>query len=330
MALDIRQLQHVVAIGRFRNFGRAAESLGISQPALSKSLNVIERGLEVRLFVRSRTGVTPTAFGELLMARAGPLFQGLDEAQSDIRRLRGLEAGSLAIGAGPFAFELSVAMAVAAMARNHPRLLLRLVQGYWDSLTQEVLAGSLDIAVAEVTDAEQEPRLSVERLGERRGVFYCRAGHPLLDRPSPSFKEIAAFPLAMNPLPGRIAHYFERAGAAGRIDPMTGHFHPAITVASVPLRKRLVEETDAVSWAPTSLIDIELRAGTLVALPIDPSWARLNYGIIRRADRPATPAEVAFIAELRSAEGRLGAPTGLHGPRQHRDGSASRRRAVRR
>jgi DNA-binding transcriptional LysR family regulator len=330
MALDIRQLQHVVAIGRFRNFGRAAESLGISQPALSKSLNVIERDLEVRLFERSRSGVTPTAFGELLMERAGPLLHGLDEAQTDIRRLRGLEAGSLAVGAGPFAFELIVATAVAAMAKDHPRLLLRLVEGYWDSLTREVLAGSLDIAVAEVTDAEQEPRLSVERLGERRGVFYCRAGHPLLDRPSPSFKEIAAYPLALNPLPGRISHFFERAGAPGRLDPVTGHFHPAITVASVPLRRMLVKETDAVSWAPTALIETELRAGTLVALPLDPGWARLNYGIIRRADRPATPAEVAFIAELRSAEARLKAPAGPPGSRRHRDGSASGRHPARR
>ena len=95
MLLDIRQLQHVAAIGRFRNFGRAAESLDISQPALSKSLGVIERALDVRLFERSRKGVTPTTFGELVLARADPLFRGVDEMVAEIRRLRGLEAGSV-------------------------------------------------------------------------------------------------------------------------------------------------------------------------------------------------------------------------------------------
>jgi DNA-binding transcriptional LysR family regulator len=305
MVLDIRQLQHVAAIGRFRSFALAAESLRISQPALSKSLKVIERSLEVRLFDRGRRGVTPTAFGELLLARAGPLFRGLDEALAELRQLRGLDSGSLAVGAGPFPFELSVAAAAAAMARRHPGLMLRVVQGDWDSLTREVLAGSLDLAVAEVSDAEQEPRLSVERLGPRGGLFYCRAGHPLLALPAPAFEDFAGFPLAMNRLPGRVARFFERSAMAGRLDPLTGHFLPSITVDSVVLMVRIVGETDTVSWAPRALIATGLRAGALVALPTAPAWARLNYGIIRRADRPATPAVEAFVAELRAIEERI-------------------------
>lgn len=315
MVLDIRQLQHVAAIGRFRSFARAAESLGISQPALSKSLAVIERSLEVRLFERSRKGVTPTVFGELLLARAGPLFRGVDEVLAEVRRLRGLEAGSVAVGAGPFAFELSVAATVAAVIRNHPGLMLRVVQGAWESLTRDVLSGSLDLAVAEVSGAEQEPRLSVERLGAHGGVFYCRGGHPLLAHPAPSFEEMARFPLAMNPLPHRIAPFFERMPAMGRVDPATGHFLPAITVDSVALMKTIVGATDAVSWAPRALIDAEMDAGTLVGLPLAPPWARLNYGIIRRADRPPTPAVEAFIAELRSAEAKLAPAVGSRRPR---------------
>jgi DNA-binding transcriptional LysR family regulator len=316
MALDIRQLQHVAAIGRFRSFARAAESLRISQPALSKSLAGIERSLEVRLFERRRTGVTPTAFGELLLARAGPLFRGLDEALAEIRRLRGLESGSVTVGAGPFAFEMSVTASVIAMARRHPSLQLRVVQGDWESLTRAVHSGTLDLAVAEVTAAEQEPGLSVERLGAHGGVFYCRSGHPLLARSPIAFEDISGFPLAMNPLPGRIAPFFERATVAGRVEPLIGRFLPAITVDSVVLMRRVVRESDAVSWAPPVLIAAELRAGELVALPVTPPWARLNYGIIRRADRPATPAMEAFVAEIRATEASI--PRGPVPPRRGR------------
>jgi DNA-binding transcriptional LysR family regulator len=66
--------------------------------------------------------------------------------------------------------------------------------------------------------------------------------------------------------------------------------------------KRAVRETDAVSWAPNVLIAPELRDGSFVALPFVPPWARLNYGIFRRADRPVTPALEMFLAELRSVE----------------------------
>jgi DNA-binding transcriptional LysR family regulator len=302
MLLDIREIQHVTAIGRFRNFARAAESLDISQPALSKSIRGIETSLGVRLFDRSRKGVSPTAFGEIILSASGPLLRGVDEVLAEIRRVKGLEAGTLRIGAGSFALEMSVADAVTRMAKRHPSLHLRLVLDDWESLTRKVVAGSLDVGVAEVTAAEQESQLSVERIGEHGGVFYCRSGHPLLSRAPITFENVSGYPLAMSPLPGRVAPFFERIGAAGRVDPASGQFLPAITLDSVALMKRAVRETDAISWAPDVLIAPELRDGSFAALPFAPPWARLNYGIFRRADRPMTPALEMFLVELRSVE----------------------------
>jgi DNA-binding transcriptional LysR family regulator len=318
MPLDIRQLRHVAAIGRHRSFARAAESLGISQPALSKSLAVIERALAVRLFERSPRGVTPTAFGEVLLSRAGPLFRGVSELTAEIRRLRGLETGSVSVGAGPFPFELSVAATGVAVVRHHPRLMVRLVHGDWESLTRDVLNGSLDLAVAELAAAEQEPRLVVEPLGAHPGVFYCRAGHPLLSLPARDFEDLAGYPLAINSIPGRAAPYFEKVASAGRVDPLTGHFIPSIMLDSVELMRRMVRETDAVSWSPPALIAEELLAGRLVALPFQTPWARLNYGIIRRADQPATPAMEAFITQLKETEAQLVEDSGSPAPRPHR------------
>ena len=157
----------------------------------------------------------------------------------------------------------------------------------------------------------------VEPLGTHGGVFYCRAGHPLLARPPRGF-DFSGFPFTLNALPDRVARYFERIATAGRVDPLTGRFLPAITLDSVPLMRQVVRETDAVSWAPTALIDGELQAGTLVALPFQTPWARLNYGIIRRADRPTTPAIDTFLAELRSTEARIAQNLAPSRPRRRR------------
>jgi DNA-binding transcriptional LysR family regulator len=302
MLLDLREIQHVTALGRFRSFAKAAESLHISQPALSKSIRGIEASLGVRLFDRSHKGVSPTAFGEIILSSSGSLLRGVDEVLAEIRRVKGLEAGTLRIGAGPFALDMSVAEAVTRMAKRHPSLHVRLVLDDWVSLTRKVLAGTLDVAVAELTAAEQESQLSVERLGGHGGVFYCRSGHPLLSRAKVTFEDISGFPLAMSPLPGRVAPFFEHIGAAGRIDPESGHFLPAITLDSLTLMKRTVRETDAISWAPKVLLTSELHDGSLVALAFAPPWARLNYGIFRRVDRPVTPALEMFLVELRAME----------------------------
>src|SRR5512136_222803 len=180
MLLDIRAFQQVAAIGRLRSFGRAAEALGISQPALSKSIRLLEKSLGVSLFERSRRGVSATTYGELLLAASGPMLRNVDDVLAEIRRAQGLEAGSIRIGAGPFALELSVAEAAFRVARRHPGLQLRVVQGGWEALTRDVTSGALDVAVAEVAAAEQEQNLAVERVGARPGSFYCRARHPLL------------------------------------------------------------------------------------------------------------------------------------------------------
>jgi len=319
MLLDIREMQHIVALGRFRSFRMAAESLGISQPALSKSIRAIERSLEVRLFERSRHGVSTTVFGEAILSGAGPVLRSVDEVLGHVRRLKGLEAGSVRVGAGPFPLELSVAPTAIRLASRHPSLQLRVVPGEWGSLTQEVLAGSLDVAVAEVTAAEQEPLLSVERIGAHTGVFYCRAGHPLLSRAQPVFKDIFGFPMALNPLPARFVSFLEPIGVAGRLDPASGSFLPSITLNSVTHMKQAVSETDAISWAPKVLIAAELRSGSFVKLPFAPAWARLNYGIIRRRDRLITPALDKFLAELRAVENRLPRTAALgHSPPKRR------------
>jgi len=68
MKLDLRQLRHVLALDRHRNFGRAAEAIGLTQPALSRSLQALEDEIGARLFDRDRSRVEPTAVGARLEA----------------------------------------------------------------------------------------------------------------------------------------------------------------------------------------------------------------------------------------------------------------------
>lgn len=321
MLLDIRHLQQISAVSRLRSFGRAARALGMSQPALSKSIRLLENSLGVPVFERSHHGATPTTYGEVLLAAAGPMLRNADEALAEIRRLQGLEAGSIRVGAGPFAMELSVAEAAFGVARQHPGLRLRVSEQGWESLTGEVASGALDVAVAEVAVAEQIPNLFVERVGAHRGSFYCRARHPLLARSRISFEDLTSFPFAMGPVAPRLAPFLDRQGVAGRVDPASGLFLPAITLDSVSLMKRAVMETDAVSWAPDVLIAEEVKRGTLVPLPHEAPWAHLDYGIIRRADRPVTPALEAFLSELRRIEKRLA----KRAQQRHRPGKSRRR-----
>jgi DNA-binding transcriptional LysR family regulator len=302
MLLDIRQIEYVVALNRFRNYGRAAESLGISPAALSKGISGLERILEVRAFERGRGAVTATAFGAFLAERGGAIVQNMDGLLRELHRMKGLESGTLDIGAGPFPLEISVAESAARLASRHPGVQIRLRGLEWTALAPAVLEGRLDVAVGELAQAEQEPLLSVERLGVHPLSFFCRKGHPLEARRDATLKEIVRFPLAMTPIPSRAARLFAQVNAAGAVDPVTGNFLPSFSVNSVRHMMQFVLATDAVGMATEKLLAPEIAAGRVVALRFAAPWLRLNYGLVTLRGRAPTPILSAFLAEMRSLE----------------------------
>ena len=110
---DLRLIRLAIALGRHGNFARAAEEMSISQPSLTRGIAALESSLGVALFDRTRKGAIPTAFGRVLLDRGESMLRSDADLRREIKLLAGLEVGSLAIGAGPFAGEISVAKAVA-------------------------------------------------------------------------------------------------------------------------------------------------------------------------------------------------------------------------
>src|SRR5919202_346010 len=87
MDLHVRDLRYFVAVAEELHFTRAAESLHISQPSLSRQIRVLERDLGFPLFTRDRRAVALTAGGEALLPRARALLESWDAAFSEVARL---------------------------------------------------------------------------------------------------------------------------------------------------------------------------------------------------------------------------------------------------
>jgi len=299
---DIRQLQHVAAIGQYRSFGRAAQALGMSQPALSKSIRVLETALGVRLFERGKSGASPTVFGHLVLSRSGALLQSLDALVAEIDRVNNLAGGALSVGAGFFPYDAFVVPAIERLAGAYPGLHLRVVEADWRSVADLVLSGAIDIGVAGVARAHRNPALAVEPLTVQTARFFVRHGHPLSGATKLTLKELAPYPFAMGYIPPLLAPHLQRAGIKGRIDPATGDFIPAVAVDSVGLMKSVVMRTNAFGAAPDVVISSELAAGKVVALPIEAPWAVAEPGVIRLREGQMTPAQKAFLAEVRAID----------------------------
>jgi len=288
MNIDLRQLEHVAALAEHGGFTRAAAALGTSQPALSRSIQAVERAVGARLFDRTRTGALPTAVGQVVIERARRVLRESAELHREVTLALALEIGHVRVGVGPYPAEISVGEAAGRLARRRPGIRVELTVGHWGILTQQVAEGELDLAITETSIAEADPRLLVESLPQHQGFFFCRAGHALADRGRLTLEEIREFPCASPMLPERFP-----------LEPSS------IRADTFQLAKRVVLESDAVGLASHRMIETELRDGRLVTLDVDAPWLVTRYGFVSLADRTPSPAALAFIEEVRAIEAEI-------------------------
>ena len=303
--LDLKHLHYAIALAKHRNYARAAEALDMSQPALSRSISGLEKALGVKLFDRTPRGVVPTAFGERLLTRGGALLTDAVELERELKLMQGLEAGVLKVGAGPYPAEMCVGPAVGRLCAKHPRLRVDVDTGGWRAMLQQVLRGTLDLAVIELSVVDPHPRLATEPLPEHVGAFYCRKGHVLLREKTPTLDKVLQFPFACCALTARVAEIFYRSAKVGMVDPDTGDYIPPIKLDTIALAKSVVLTSDAIGLATPQLIAAEIEAGQLVTLPFRPAWLRTKYGFTYLKDRSLAPAALAFMAEVRAVEAEL-------------------------
>jgi len=307
MKLDLRQLRHILALDRYRSFARAAEAIGLTQPALSRSLQTVEESLGARLFDRDRSRVEPTPVGLRLIEHGLVLLKQAQEMERDLQLTIDAEIGLLRIGAGPYPAEISVGTAVGRVVRQHPGLLVDLIVGDPATLYPRVLSGDLDLIVADMGMSSDDDRLAMEPMPQHQGCLFCRAGHPLAGRGEITLDDVRVYPFVFTTLPARVLALAGKTESELRTDLPVGTSAPEIRVDTISLARQIVQESDAVSGALPSQIRHEVASGSLVQLTLDLPWLKTGYGIIRLANRTPSPAALAFMDALRTVEAEIAA-----------------------
>lgn len=307
MKLDLRQLRHVLAVDRYRNFARAAEAVGITQPALSRSVQALEDAVGARLFDRERMRVEPTAVGLRLIELARPLVAQARDAERELQQMVALSGGLLRVGAGPYVSELSMGTAVGRFARLHPGVLVDLAVGDWPELYQQLLAEEFELIVAESSHAVEDDRFHVDPLPSHAGFLYARPGHPLASRKDLTIADVTAYPIATTVMPKRVLDLVGKTDTLIRPHLPDGAGTMELRVEMPHIARLIVMESDVIGIAVGPQIGTDLAAGRLVKLDLQLPWLGTFYGIIRLAHRTPSPAACAFIAILREVESALDA-----------------------
>jgi DNA-binding transcriptional LysR family regulator len=220
VAIEIRHMRYVVAVAEHGTFSRAAERLGIAQPALSQQILKVERELGVELFLRHPRGATPTAAGEALILDARTALSAFDGAIASAERLTRGETGELHVGfAAAGALELTPQI-LTAFAERHPRS--RCTCASTLSATRRRASADRTADVSFVRPPLGTRGLWFEPLGEEPRVVAVAASHRLAGRASVSVAELLEEPMVGSPGRDAVANAFwllddHRDGVPARI-----------------------------------------------------------------------------------------------------------------
>jgi DNA-binding transcriptional LysR family regulator len=197
--LKPRHLQMLVSLDDYRNVGRVAASLNVTQPAVSRALGEMERGLGLALFERSPRGVHPTAYGECLIRHARAVLGGLALAREELRGLMLGATGKVAVGALPAAAPALLPRAVALLKQRSPNTTVFIREGTMDVLLPELRTGKLDLIVGTLPHAGAGRDLEEKILFEERTTVVAGRAHALTRRRKLDWADLGDYPWVLPP-----------------------------------------------------------------------------------------------------------------------------------
>ena len=290
--MEVRQFRHVLSLVENASFRKASEVLRISQPALTKSLFQIERELGQRLFDRHGKSVVPTVFGEIVARTARIVLDAHDDMSRSIGQVADLTTGTLSVGSGPYVADVWMGQVAGRLLRQYPQLHLTLHVEHWDSLPDLLRRGRVDLFVASIEHIRNHKDFRIVEMPEQRGIWVCRAGHPLNRRKSPRRSAIGDYPMISPQLPDPIRRWLDDEY------PRPIRARRQIDSTSVSMIKAMVRHGDAVTVVHPDTVRSELASGEFVELKFDAPPVTFHAGLVWLADRSLSPAGIAFAREL--------------------------------
>lgn len=291
--MDLRDIEYFAVIAEHRHLGRAAEALGLGQPALSISLRRLEQAADAKLVRRTPKGVELTVVGAALLSHVRRLQLARDDLAREVADLAHGKAGHLRIGASPGNAESLLPGACSTLLKDAARITLDVTVQDNDALLPALRKGDLDLVVIHARQPAY-PEIEQALVRDDEFVVYCSARHRLARRKSLTIRDLAAESWASTP--SGAVMWLQRAFEEQGLPP------PQLTLKSdsVALRLRAVASSDLLGVASRRVVQVAAPQLALTILGIkDLNWVR-PVAVAYRKDAYLSPAARRFIEILKT------------------------------
>jgi LysR family transcriptional regulator of gallate degradation len=305
---DLLLLQAIVDAG---SINRAAKVIGLSQPALTRSIGRLEADIGVQLLTRVAKGVYPTEFGQALLEHVRLAGAELDQAETQLRIIKSRSSSQLACGGTFVPMGYLIPQAVKDFGDRKPDSHVRLVEGTTDGLLQMLRVGELEVVVCPKMDAQKDDDLTSEVLVIERVGIFADSQHPLLKEKNNSLQKIVSSERWILPdRTGQLRQLLIREFARHSVE-IPERF---VETASLTAARRLINITSFVAFSTSLLVAPDLLAGTTREIQGNWQFPTTTLSLFHRTEKLSTSA-LYFVECLRRAARSLPVPEAALGGR---------------
>lgn len=294
--MDLRQLKYFVTVFECGNMSRAAEEIPISQPALTRSVRMLEDELGVELFQRHARGAAPTAAGERFYHHAKSILAECARAREDALQAGGKLAGQVTMGVGPLFASHMVDGILARFCAKYELVGVSVLQAFFEDLVTQLTMGQIELALCNFPVKELPPELTFETLFEVRTSVFVGSSHALASTPEPSVEALAQArwvnvnqPHSKDVLESL---FINESQTAPRI---------ALRTNSLTLIKSVIVDYDFVGLLPEHMMADELADGAVVRLDLPGTPIVRKAGLMMRKGGYRRPIADVLAEEIRIA-----------------------------
>ncbi|HFZ8993033.1 TPA: LysR substrate-binding domain-containing protein [Citrobacter freundii] len=293
---NLRRLQIFLALYRLHHTQSVANSLGISQPAVSAALKVLEKGAGLSLFQRTPKGMMPTPAGREIAPFISRSLNELRHIPEDLAAQQGVLTGTVHVGALPLCRSSLLPRAIAQLVARYPGVKVVTNESAFSALVTELRAGDIDFILGALRQNDAVPDIDNQVLFNEELILLARPQHPLIGRPlTPDDLAQTQWILPRNNSPAR--HLLERAFQVSGMPPP----QPVVESGDLAIVRGLLLNTDMVAAVSSHQLDYELRAGIIAPLMFKLPDTRREIGLTFRQGAlhsPATQALLCCITEV--------------------------------
>jgi len=296
MKLDERHLMQLAAVVKAGGVTEGAALLGMTQPAVSRTLSMLEKRVGEPLFVKGRRPLQPTPFG-LALAEHGLVMLAASRKASDlVDSFRVGRSGTVRVGGTPFFMDALIAQLCAEFQQTHPDVRIDQSYGYFPDLRAALKADQIDIAICPIDILDEGSGLEFQQILPGRNVIACRSTHPLLLKRRPQPSHLLEFPWIApppgSPLLADLRALLLSFGATElKIRYSGGSLMGVINY---------LKTADALTVMPHSVVFAQRKEKAITALPITIPHPERALAILKRTDAPRSPAVEQFAGFIRT------------------------------